>query len=79
MSKKKTEGGPKGTPKRRGADRSAVIAELFRSFPGKQYTIKNLAAASGGNDKEGRYRTKEIVDAMVKEGVVVEASPGNTG
>ena len=76
MSKKKTEGGPKGTPKRRGADRSAVIAELFRSFPGKQYTIKNLAAASGGNDKEGRYRTKEIVDAMVKEGVVVEALPG---
>ena len=76
MSKKKTEGGPKGTPKRRGADRSAVIAELFCSFPGKQYTIKNLAAASGGNDKEGRYRTKEIVDAMVKEGVVVEALPG---
>ena len=76
MSKKKTEGGPKGLSPKRGTDRSAAIAELFRSFPGKQYTIKNLASASGGNDKEGRYRTREIVDDMLRQGTVVEALPG---
>lgn len=66
----------KGSSPKRSTDRSAVIAELFRSFPGKKYTIKNLASASGGNDKEGRYRTREIVEAMKKEGLVVEPEPG---
>lgn len=57
-------------------DRSAVIMDLFRSFPGKKYTLKNLASASGGNDRDGRYNTREIVSAMVKQGVIEEALPG---
>lgn len=57
-------------------DRSAVIMDLFRSFPGKKYTLKNLATASGGNDRDGRYNTREIVSAMAKQGVVEEATPG---
>lgn len=74
---KKTNGGSTGAPKRgRGADRSAIILEMFRAFPQKRYSLKNLAAASGGNDKEGRYHTKEIVDGMLAEGIVEEVSPG---
>ena len=53
-----------------------MILGLFRSFPGKRFSLKNLASASGGNDKEGRYRTKEIVGQMVAEGVITEDSPG---
>lgn len=76
MSKKETNKGSKGTSFKRNTDRSAVISGLFRSFPAKSYTLKNLASASGGNDKEGRYHTKDIVDSMVKEGAIVESSPG---
>ena len=75
MAKKEKRARKGSSPKRR-ADRSAGRAELFRSFPGKKDTIKNLASASGGNDKEGRYRTREIVEAMKKEGRVVETEPG---
>lgn len=60
----------------RNGDRSAVIMELLRSCPGKTYSMKNLAAASGGNDREGRLNTKNIVEGMIKEGIVVESAPG---
>lgn len=53
-----------------------MIMEMFRSFPGKKYSIKNLASASGGNDLEGRYRTKEIIDSMLAQGVIEQPSPG---
>ncbi len=77
MSKKETKRN-KQTPAatRRGKDRSAVIAELFRSFPGKKFTLKNLATASGGNDKEGRFAVREIVTSMIREGFVSECEPG---
>lgn len=76
MSKKETKKDSRPKQNKRATDRSAVIMELFRSFPGKKYTLKNLASASGGNDKEGRYRTKEIVEAMKREGVIEEIAPG---
>ncbi|MBP3332169.1 MAG: ribonuclease R [Tidjanibacter sp.] len=57
-------------------DRAAVIADMLRSFPGRTFTLKSLASASGGNDREGRFRTKEIIASMLQEGFVVEASKG---
>ncbi len=57
-------------------DRAAVIADMFRSFPSRTFTLKALASASGGNDREGRFRTKEVVESMMREGVVVEPSSG---
>lgn len=57
-------------------DRSAVIMELFRSCPGKTYSIKNLAAAAGGNDREGRLYAKNAVEGMIKEGIIIESAPG---
>ena len=53
-----------------------MIAELFRAFPAKKFTLKALASASGGNDREGRTRTREIVQSMVREGAIREVAPG---
>lgn len=76
MSEKKTKRGSKGASKGRERDRSSIILELFRAFPSKKYTLKNLASASGGNDREGRYITRDIVNSMLAEGIIEEAAPG---
>ncbi|MDY3979403.1 MAG: ribonuclease R [Tidjanibacter sp.] len=82
MSKSKIKSNPKGVApaekshgksRKRAAqkhDRSAVIAELFRSFPQRKFNLKQLAASSGGADREGRYATKQILADMLAEGVV---------
>ncbi len=57
-------------------DRSAVIAELFRLFPTKRYTIKGLAAASGGADGEGRHFTAQIVEQMLEQGAIQSVGSG---
>lgn len=57
----KTKAAPVPSRAGRPTDRSAVITELFRLFPTKRYTIKALAAASGGADRDGRGLTGEIV------------------
>ncbi|MCD7969580.1 MAG: ribonuclease R [Alistipes sp.] len=79
MAKKKkiNKNAPK-TASRRGrtTDRSAVIGELFRLFPTKRYTVKSLAAASGGADTEGRQETGQIVRGMVDEGTVQSLGGG---
>ncbi len=78
MSKKdkrrSTRGAAKGSHQR---DRAAIIMQLFRSFPGRKFALKTLAAQSGGADREGRYQTKAIVYQMVEEGVV-EATSAST-
>jgi len=55
-------------------DRKADILSILRAFPDKKFTMKNLAAASGGADRQGRYRTAEILAALVAEGTVEECS-----
>ena len=35
-------------------DRAGFIVNAFREMPEKRFTLKYLAAASGGADKEGR-------------------------
>ena len=74
MSKKDKRGRAQGAANNRSRNRAAVIMQLFRSFPTRKFALKTLAAQSGGADREGRYQTKEIVQQMVAEGVVVPTS-----
>lgn len=78
MSKKdkrrSTRGAAKSSHQR---DRAAIIMQLFRSFPGRKFALKTLAAQSGGADREGRYQTKAIVYQMIEEGIV-EATAAST-
>ncbi len=83
MTKKETkkQGGRHNEEKRpskhgRNADRAAVISELFRLFPTRKYSIKNLAAASGDSDREGRQTTLQIVKSMLAQGVIEEVATG---
>ena len=50
--------------------RSAFIVNMFREFPDRVFSMKQLAAASGGNSKEGRYMVRDIVEALIEGGVV---------
>ncbi len=50
--------------------RSAFIVNMFREFPERVFSMKQLASASGGNTKEGRYMVRDIVEALVQGGVV---------
>lgn len=68
-----------GQPARRhgkAMDRSAVIAELFRLFPTKRYTIKSLAAASGGSERDDRQFTGQIVEQMLAQGAIESVGSG---
>ena len=42
----------------------------FREMPEKRFTLKYLAAASGGADKEGRNLTKHILDTLLEQGYI---------
>ncbi len=57
------------------AELSALVADLFRSFPEKKYTIKSLASALGGA-AEARNEAREIVNSLMAQGVVEEVVDG---
>ncbi|MDE5638120.1 MAG: ribonuclease R [Alistipes sp.] len=57
-------------------DRAAFIMELLSEFPEKKFSLKQLASASGGNTREGRRETGDIVAAMLAEGSVTEVAAG---
>ena len=63
-----------GVEKRSHADskniRAAFIINMFREFPDRQFSLKQLTSASGGNSKEGRYIVRDVVESLVAEGVV---------
>ncbi len=50
-------------------DRQALILNLLREFPNNKFSIKHLASASGGNTREGRRETMEILHRFELEGV----------
>ena len=50
--------------------RASFIINLFREFPDREFSLKQLASASGGNTKQGRYMVRDVVDALVDQGVV---------
>lgn len=55
-------------------DRIGLILSLFREFPNNKFSLKQLAAASGGADREGRRETWEVLDRLFEEGVIEECS-----
>lgn len=50
--------------------RSAFIVNMFREFPDRVFSMKQLTSASGGNSKEARYMVRDILEALVAGGVV---------
>jgi len=58
----------------RKTDRISVILNLLRESPNNKFSLKQLAAASGGATKEGRRETLEILDRLFHEGVVEECA-----
>ena len=50
--------------------RSAFVVNMFREFPDRVFSLKQLSSASGGNTRDGRYIVRDIVEALVAEGVV---------
>ncbi len=51
-------------------DRRAFIVNMFREFPERSFSLKQLTSASGGNSREARYAVRDMVETLVKEGVV---------
>ncbi len=56
------------------SDRMGLILTLFREFPNNKFSLKQLASASGGADKQGRRETLAILDQLYEDGVVEECS-----
>ena len=54
--------------------RAAFIINMFREFPDREFSMKQLVSASGGNNKEARYMVRDLIDALVEQGVVVRHS-----
>ena len=50
--------------------RASFLAQLLREMPEKSFSLKHLAAASGGADRDGRDLTKAILDRFIEEGIV---------
>ena len=57
-------------------DRAGFIVNMFREMPEKRFTLKALASASGGADKEGRNRTKPILDTLLEQGFLEDEGRG---
>lgn len=55
-------------------DRLSIILSLFREFPDTKYTLKHLASASGGNDRQGRRETEAIVRELLEQNVIEHAT-----
>ena len=59
---------------RRNRDRASLIINLFREFPNNRFSLKHLAAASGGADRDGRRETLLFLDRLYDEGVIEECA-----
>lgn len=55
-------------------ERASFIAGMFREFPDNKFSLKHLAAASGGADRDGRTMTFAIVRQLIEEGYVEEVA-----
>ena len=75
MAAKKRKDVQKGTAQVNSKSvRSAFIVNMFREFPDREFSMKQLTSASGGNNKEARYIVRDIVEALVEGGVVERRS-----
>ena len=46
--------------------RSAFVVNMFREFPDRVFSLKQLSSASGGNTREGRYIVRDIVEQTLR-------------
>ncbi|MBQ5836712.1 MAG: ribonuclease R [Alistipes sp.] len=58
------------------SDRAGFIVNLFREMPEKRFTLKYLAAASGGADRDGRNFTRLILDTLLEQGFIEDEERG---
>lgn len=73
MKQTKKQRPAKGAGKRKN-DRASMILSLLREFPNNKFSLKHLASASGGADKEGRRETLAILGRLYDEGIVEECA-----
>ena len=55
-------------------ERASFIVNMFREFPDNKFSLKHLAAASGGADREGRTMTFAIIRQLMEDGFVEEVA-----
>ena len=55
-------------------ERASFIVGMFREFPDTKFSLKHLAAASGGADRDGRTMTFAIVRQLMEDGFVEEVA-----
>ncbi|MEG0807536.1 MAG: ribonuclease R [Alistipes sp.] len=57
-------------------DRAAMILGLFREFPNTKFSLKYLASATGGANKEGTRETLDVLNRLFDEKVIEECARG---
>ena len=55
-------------------ERASFIVDMFREFPDNKFSLKHLAAASGGADRDGRNMTFAILRQLIEDGFVEEVA-----
>ena len=55
-------------------DRESIIMHVLTAMPGHKFSFKELAAVSGGADRDGRYATRDVLERLIAEGVVEQCS-----
>ena len=56
------------------SSRAAFVVRMFREFPERVFSMKQLVAASGGNSRDARYVVRDVVESLVESGVVERLS-----
>ena len=51
-------------------ERASFIVRMFNEMPDKSFSLKHLAAASGGADAQGREMTRAILERLEEEGTI---------
>ncbi len=54
---------------------AALVADLFRSFPEKKYTVRSLASALGGS-RDAKTEAREIMNSLAAQGLIEEVMDG---
>ena len=70
MSLNKVSMGKKKSRRDNFSERASFIVGMFREQPERKFTLKGLAAASGGADKAGKDMTKRILDTLLEQGYI---------
>ena len=51
-------------------DRAGFITDMFREYPERSFTLKQITTASGDASRESRYAVRDIVEALERDGIV---------